>query len=82
LKKHLVGDTKGLKRRTKKIQLLFEANRHNSMILISDIGTVQGSILGPIVYALFSRPMYDLEKLITFVDNNYMIGYHRKRIWL
>ncbi len=54
----------------------------NSMILISDIGTVQGSILGPILYALFSRPLYDLEKLTTFVDNNYMIGYHKKRIWL
>ena len=53
-----------------------EANGHNSMVQNNDIGTVQGSILGPILYAL-----YDLEKLTTFADDNYMIGYLKEKDW-
>jgi hypothetical protein len=56
-----------------------EANGHNSMVLNSEIGTVQGSILGPILYSLFLRPLYDLEKLTTFTDGNYVIGYHKEK---
>ncbi len=41
-----------------------EANGHNSKVQNSDIGTVHGSILGPFPYALFIRPLYDLEKLV------------------
>jgi hypothetical protein len=56
-----------------------EANGHNSMVPNSDIGTVQGSILGPTLYALFIRPFYVLEKLSTFADDNYVIGYHKEK---
>ena len=47
-----------------------EANGLNSMVLNSDIGTVQGSILGPILYALFIRHLYNLENLTTFAEDN------------
>ena len=40
-----------------------------------DIETVQGSFLGPTVYALFPRPLNDLEKLTTiFADDNFILS--------
>ena len=39
----------------------------NSSIHCSNVGTVQGSILGPILYALFVSPLFDLEKMTLFV---------------
>ena len=32
----------------------------SSYIRITDVGTVQGSILGPILYAMFVSPLFDL----------------------
>ena len=34
----------------------------------SDVGTIQGSVLGPIVYALFVSPLFDLTQLTNFAD--------------
>ena len=50
-----------------------EANGSASFILGIDIGTIQGSILGPILYALFIKPIYDLVKITTFADDNYAV---------
>jgi hypothetical protein len=50
-----------------------KANGRNSTIFNNNIGTIQGSILGPILYALFIRPLYDVEKLTTFADDNYVV---------
>ena len=50
-----------------------EANGRNSEIQENDIGTIQGSILGPILYALFIRPLYDIVKITTFADDNYLV---------
>ena len=45
----------------------------NSYVHHCDVGTVQGSILGPILYAMFVSPLLDLEKLILFADDNYIL---------
>ena len=39
------------------------ARGNHSFIKISDLGTVQGSILGPFLYALFVSPLFDLTTL-------------------
>ena len=51
-----------------------EANGTTSKITETNIGTIQGSILGPILYALFIRPLYDLQKITTFADDNYIVA--------
>ena len=51
-----------------------EANGTTSEITETNIGTIQGSILGPILYALFIRPLYDLQKITTFADDNYIVA--------
>ena len=37
---------------------------NNSCLIKSNIGTIQRSILGPILYAIFVAPLFDLEKTI------------------
>ena len=31
-------------------------------------------VLGPILYAIFIKPLYHIEKITTFADNNYVIS--------
>ena len=45
----------------------------NSIIHSIGVGTVQGSILGPILYALFVSPLFDLAKMTLFADDNYVL---------
>ena len=44
-----------------------------SYIKSSDSGTIQGSRLGPILYAIFVSPLFDLEKLTNYADDNFII---------
>ena len=37
-------------------------------------GTLQGSVLGPVLFALFVSPLLDLIDLISYADDNYIIG--------
>ena len=46
-----------------------------SIIHSLTVGTVQGSILGPILYAMFVSPLFDLAKMTKFADDNFIIRY-------
>ena len=48
-------------------------NGDNSYMMLSDTGTVQGSILGPILYAIFVSPLFDLIRMTNYADDNYVI---------
>ena len=45
----------------------------NSSVRCCGVGTVQGSILGPILYALFVSPLFDLADMTLFADDNYIL---------
>ena len=49
----------------------------SSEVHLLDAGTVQGSILGPILYAIFVSPMFDLAKMTLFADDNYLICWNK-----
>ena len=36
-------------------------------------GTLQGSVLGPVLFALFISPIYDVCEMFTYADDNYII---------
>ena len=36
------------------------------------LGTVQGSVLGPILYAIFVSPIFDIVLLLSFADDSYI----------
>ena len=44
-----------------------------SAIFDSEIGTIQGSVLGPVLYALFVSPLFDLTGLVNFADDNFCV---------
>ncbi len=35
-------------------------------------GTVQGSVLGPILFSIFIRPVYEIKEMTTYADDNYV----------
>ena len=44
----------------------------NSILFDLLLGTVQGSILGPILYAIFVSPLFDIEEFDAFADDTYI----------
>ena len=42
-----------------------------------DTGTIQGSILGPILYAIYVAPLFDLEDLSNFADDNFILTFNK-----
>ena len=52
-----------------------EVNGKNSVMMAMESGTIQGSILGPVLFAIFISPMEDVvEGLATYADDNYKIS--------
>ena len=43
-------------------------------------GTIQGSILGPILYAIYVSTLFDITNLSNFADNNYALTWSKSRL--
>ena len=48
-----------------------------SAVHYSNTGTVQGSVLGPVLYAIFVSPIFDLTKITNFADDNFIIRWNK-----
>jgi exonuclease III len=44
-----------------------------------DYGTIQGSILGPVLYAIYVSPLFDLTELSNFADDNFALTWHKNK---
>ena len=53
-----------------------------STLLNIDTGTIQGSILGPILYALFVSPLFDISDITNFADDNFCLEWSRSLVQL
>ena len=53
-----------------------------SALFDSNAGTIQGSVLGPILYALFVSPLFDLTDLVNFADDNFCVEWCKDRTLL
>ena len=51
----------------------------NSYIHGIGVGTVQGSILGPILNAMFIIPLFDLTKMTLFAYGNHVLRRHKQK---
>ena len=49
-----------------------------STIRSCELGTVQGSIHGPILYAIFVSPIFDMQDLIKFANDNFIIKSYKE----
>ena len=47
-----------------------------SYITTSESGTIQGSRLGPILYAIYVSPLFDLQKMTNYADDNLIIRWN------
>jgi hypothetical protein len=47
-----------------------------SQIYDSNDGTIQGSVLGPILYAIFVSPLFDLTEITNFADDNFVLQFN------
>jgi hypothetical protein len=50
-----------------------EVSAHRSMLNDVNIGTVQGSILGQLLFSLFVSPVFGLYNIIAYADDTYTI---------
>ena len=45
----------------------------SSILVFLPCGIVQGSILGPILYAIYVSSLFDISKLTNFADDNFIV---------
>ena len=57
-------------------------NGIDSYIKCSWNGIIQGSILGPVLYAVFISPLFDIEKLTCYADDKFPIVQDKNRLRL
>ena len=46
-------------------------------MIASESGTIQVSILGPIFYAIYVSPQFDLRKLLNYANGNFVICWNK-----
>ena len=46
-------------------------NGNNSYLFDLLLGTVQGSVLGPVLYAIYVSPLFDIVPVLSFADDSY-----------
>jgi hypothetical protein len=51
-------------------QTIILSNSGSQLMLELLLGTIQGSILSSILYAIFVSPLFDLEFFLAFADDN------------
>ena len=59
-----------------------EVDGITSSLVLTWFGIIQGSILGPILYAIFISPLFAIEKLIFYADDGFGIVTNRDKIVL
>ena len=57
-------------------------NGKYSMYYNLESGTIQGSILGPFLYAIYVSPLSDIVKITSFADDKYIIHWNKSLITL
>ena len=57
-------------------QYFVNINGKCSMYFNLESGTIQGSILGPFLYAIYVSPLFDITKLTSFADDNQIVRWN------
>ena len=57
-------------------------NGSESTIRVTWYGIVQGSILGPILYAIFISPLFEVENLTCFADDKFPLAWNQSALVL
>ena len=56
-----------------------EIDNVTSPLMVMWFGIIQGSILGPILYAIFISPLFDIEKVTFYADDGFGLVRNRDR---
>jgi hypothetical protein len=54
----------------------------NSIVFDLLMGTVQGSVLEPLLYAIFLSPLFDMVHVLSFVDDSYKLETNSSKVKL